>query len=285
MNRLIRVAIGILLMGWLTVAGPPARADETAAQLKAVLDKVAPSVVTVRTLIKGGSGNSDSRLELQGVVVDRSGLVMIPNTPFSPRHLQGVLGQASGSEAPENAAPTDIKVVLDRDEREYDAFLAGTDTRLDLAFVKIRDLAGRTVTPIDFSVTGAPAVGDQLVVVSRLRRGYDYTPYLRTGRVGGVLEHPRLAWIFDGSVPGFGLPVFTPSGNAVGVLVTLEQAASDEAPDTVRFHSFLHSWGNVDGLVPSFILPSASVLPVIAQATRRAAELSANPPAPQDKGK
>lgn len=289
-NRAARPLIALVcsaVLGVLTLAmAAPARADEEATQLQAVLDKRAPSVVTVKVVLKsqgpGAAGSAESRLEVQGVLVDKTGLVMIPNTAFSSKHLRAVMNGPGGADQAENETPTDIKVIFENEDKEYDAFLAATDTSMDLAFLKIENLANHPVTPVDFSTSTPPAIGDRLVTVSRLRRGYDYSPYFDTLRVSGAINKPRKAWLVDGNIPSYGMPVYTLAGDLAGVLTTVEQGTADESPDTLRFAVFLHAWGGAGAPIPTFLVPGTAVQGLISLAETKAAQIAAertkNPP-------
>jgi len=100
-----------------------------------------------------------------------------------------VLGNAGGgSETPNiKVIPTDIKVIFEQEDKEYTAFLAATDTKLDLAFLKIEGLGDRKLTAVDFAAAAVPTLGEQIVTVSRLRKGFDYAPYFETARISGVM--------------------------------------------------------------------------------------------------
>ena len=270
-------AITAIAMILLLKGAPPVRSQDGAATFRSVLAKASPSIVTVRVVLKGsGQGASESRLELQGVLVDKTGLVMMPNTAFSSRHLRAVMGGPPAADTPENETIADARVIFGSEDKEYPAFLAATDTAMDLAFLQIEDLAGREVTPLDFAAPGAsPDIGASVVTVSRLRKGYDYAPYFETLRVGGEISKPRHAWLVDGTFPSFGMPVYTPVGDLIGILTTVEQGSTDESPDTIRFAAFLHSWGGASAPLPTFLLPASAIQGVIAQAQKRAAQLSA----------
>jgi S1-C subfamily serine protease len=119
-------------------------------------------------------------------------------------------------------------VVIEREDKRYDAFLVATDTKLHLAFIQIEGLGDRALVPIDLEQAASPQVGDPVVAVARLDAGYDYTPYFRRARVGGALEKPRKAWVLDSAAAASGMPVFTPEGAVVGVVSDVESGVADE---------------------------------------------------------
>lgn len=273
MKRAIFLAGMMLLMG---MAQPLCAQDDTA-QIQSLLDKVTPAIVTVKCVLKtqtsagGQSRDSESRLEMQGVVVDKEGLVMVSNMPFSPARYMEMFGQA-----PEGvnikATPTEIKVIFDQEEKEYTAFLAATDTKLDLAFIKIEDLGDRKVTSVDFSGTTSPTVGQRILSVSRLAKGFDYAPFYASARISGMIAKPRQAWMSDGSVGGLGLPVFSTTGEALGVVSTVTPGVKAESEG--GFDLFLRMMSGAS-MVRTFIIPAPVVQNVINLAKQRAVSVAA----------
>jgi hypothetical protein len=263
--------------------GIPAQADQEAAQLRALIEKHSHAIVTVKLLLKSKKKTEDSRgearFELQGVVVDKNGLIMVPNMLFSPRRLMAAMGMGmftGGEEADADSTPADIKVLFQGDDREHSAFLAATDSKMDLAFMKVEDLGSHRVDFIDFGISAEPAIGDQVVAIGRLQKGYDYTPYFQVLRVSGSVTRPRKAWMVDGSVPQFGLPVFSLGGAVAGVLTTLEQGSKPDPNDmTASFGMALRMMGAGPAPLPPFIVTASGVKALVTQAQKRAVELAA----------
>jgi len=281
-----RVSLALYGMAAILTTGvtAAAHADEMATQLQNLVEKRAPSIVTVKVVLKsefkaGGQGqDSESRMELQGVVVDRSGLVMVSSSAWSPNRFAEMMGGADNQEGfGVKVTPTEFKVIFERDEKEYSAFLAATDTKLDLGFLKIEDPLDRTVTAVDFGATATPTVGQQVVSVSRLPKGYDYAPYFESARISGVIAKPRKAWMLDGSISGFGLPVFSSSGEVLGVLTTVASGVKDASSrDSMGFSMFMRMMsGAGGGLFRAFLVPAPAVESVILQARQRAVEVAA----------
>jgi S1-C subfamily serine protease len=250
------------------------RADEAAGRLGALVEKRAPSIVSVRAVIKtevsafGQSDNQESREELQGAVVDESGLVMISNALFSPQFPGMPAGQMELK-----VTPVEIRVVVGNEEKEYDAFLAARDSKLNLAFLQVKDLGERKLAAVSFEGEGKAAVGDEVVAVGRLEKGFDYAPYFSTARVSGEIRKPRPALVHTGTIGTLGLPVFTASGEVVGVLTELEsglKAEESAGPGILQALSFMRGGG---AGAPSFIVPASAVKGVVAQAKKRAGEL------------
>ena len=254
---------------WFSVA----RADDAEA-LRGLLDSKSPSVVSVRAVVKmemsgfGQAQDQEHRLNMQGVVVDAKGLVLVTNTSFSP-NFPGMRG--GGIEI--KMTPVELKVIFENEAKEYDARLVAKDTKVQLAFLQIEELGDRKLTPIDFSDGAKVAVGDALVSINRLSKGFDYAPYYSTGSVGGRVKKPRRAWIPAGAVGQPGQPVFTTGGKVVGVITTLESGVDEDAAGAGNPFAMLSMLrGGMQGSL--FILPARSVATVIQQAREQAAEAS-----------
>src|SRR5579859_4975964 len=151
----MRNPIGALcLFAALLLASPgPARsqtpADE-ASQLQSLVAKNAASIVTIRLVLKtefkggGQAQDTESRSEQEGVVVSPDGLIMVSDAAFNTDRMKDMLGGFGGGMGFDiKTTPTDIKVVIEREEKEYDAFLAATDKNLGLAFIKMEGLGDR----------------------------------------------------------------------------------------------------------------------------------------------
>ncbi|HXT19748.1 MAG TPA: hypothetical protein VN923_03275, partial [Thermoanaerobaculia bacterium] len=80
---------------------------------------------------------------------------------------------------------------------------------------------------VDFAKAVRPNVGDALIAVSRLGRGFDHAPFVQTSHMAGTLKKPREAFILDGNLSAFGLPVFDSKGAPVGALTTVVTRGSD----------------------------------------------------------
>jgi hypothetical protein len=254
-----------------------AHADE-AADLKALVEKQSSALVTVKAVMKmdygqGARTGGESRITLQGVNVHPSGLIMLTNMLFSPKRTMEVMGGKEAAQAYANikATASSIKVTFPGDEKEYDGFVGATDTNLDLLFIKV-EKPPANMPVVQFSSAVAPSVGQEVVMVARLSSGYDSAPYFQTARIAGEITKPRRAWVMDGSLAQFGLPVFTSKGDVIGVLTTIPAGASDEgAADAMGMAMLMRMMGGSGGAAGgAFIVPGSAVQAVIDQAVIRA---------------
>ena len=277
---MIRKSIALCIAGVALLTLPRAGLAQDIAGL---LEKAAPCIVTVKVVIKtefsmmGQAQNEESRSELQGVVVHDSGLIMISNAGISAdRAMEAIsgLGNPMLANMDITMTPTDFAVIFGNEEEEHDAFLVAKDTKLDLAFLQVQGVTDRELVTVNFAEGVKPAVGDTVVAISRLKKGYDYAPFATTARVSGAIRKPRKAWIVDGSIASYGLPVFTSSGDVVGVLITLAPTTTDDSGGS-GFGSMMRMMrgGGLDAGVGTFILPAKVVNGLIKQSLAKVQEL------------
>ena len=214
--------------------------DPYAKQLQA---KVA-TVVAVKAVLKasGGGGDREFNVETIGVVVDPSGVVM----------MQNWFGGQRGSG---KVTPVSIRILFDGDEKEYDAILGAMDSKLGLAFVKVKDLAGKKIASVDFSDGAETSLGDEVFGVYRMEEGFDYAPYYFTGKLVGQVTKPRTMWFCTAASAQYvGHPMYTPEGKVAGVVI--RQSGNSEESRISRV----------------FLLPVKSVVGVVGQAIKASAK-------------
>jgi hypothetical protein len=252
----------------------PLLAQESA-QYKAVLDRNIGSIATIKVVLKssmkfGGQGRDmESRLETQGIVVSKDGLLMLSNLPFSPEKLMSMFGGGGEEEGDRRfgmkVTPTDFKVIFGTEDKEYAAYLVATDSKLDLAFIKIEKPEGRKFVPIEFNKPTVPTVGQGVVMVSRLSKGYDYAPYFASSRISGEIRKPRKAWMLDNANAAPAMPIYTATGQVIGITAMVASGVKDDS-DGGMFGGF--SSNSEMGRV--FIVPATVVQGVLDQAKIRA---------------
>lgn len=213
--RIVRtLVLAALALG--LIAPVAAQAEEGRAALIAA--KAASAVsVKITAKISGSFGgravDQERNITASGVVVDPAGLVMIPaNSVSAPARL--------GMEI--KVTPTSIRVIFPGDETEYDAILGALDSKLGLAYVLVRDLKGRAISPVDMAQAAEPVVGDMLYSVTRMAQGFDYAPVCQSAEVIGQVSKPRTMWVVDGSAPEPAQPLYTAAGKLAGIMIVQE---------------------------------------------------------------
>ena len=208
----------------LLVSAPAARAEDDAVYPKLIAEK-GPSVVAVKIVLAikfsgmGQSGEREAKTSATGVVVDSSGLIMLPGAVLDagmgiPRRMRHQFTVKS--------SPTSIRVVFPGDTKEYEAVLGAKDSKLGLAFILIRDLGGKKLTPISMDAVATPKVGQTLYAVDRLDQGFDYAPMVTPAKVAGHVTKPRDMWIVHGGGGALGMPLFDAAGSVAGIMVNQE---------------------------------------------------------------
>jgi hypothetical protein len=267
-----------------SAADGTARTVPAAREAAEVLARHASAVVRVEAVLEtrlnfGGQGEAEeSRLDLLGAVVDPQGLVMIWNSHVSSARMSELMaGSGRGGEMGIQVVPRSFLVALPGGE--VPAFLAATDSALDLAFLQLERPPAAPLPFIDYASATRPAVGDEVVAVSRLGRAFDHAPWVQTARIGGILRKPREAWILDGTLTTFGLPVFDLSGAPVGALTTVvtRGGPGDGFAGSPTVGQMLGGafGGPGEGPLGVFVLPGERVASLVKLAAQRARELLA----------
>lgn len=203
------------LLGVLVLAGPALAGGPQGA----LIDAKAPGVVSIKITAKitgsfnGQSIDREQNITSSGVVVDAAGLIMLPSSAVSVPKRPGLEIKVT---------PTNIRVTFPGDEKEYDAILGAVDTKLNLAYLLMRDTTGRPLVVLDTAKVAEPAVGDTLYAVTRLGQGFDHAPVCQTAQVIGQVAKPRTMWVIDGEAPEAGHPLYTADGTLAGIMITQE---------------------------------------------------------------
>ena len=284
----------ILLLLCAAAVGAEAPADPEAEALARLLDRAAPSVVTVRARLRvlmrfgGEQEEREQAVEARGALVSPRGLVLLSNSHLSAARWSEQLRGAGGpSELSVQAVPAEIRVVLAGEERERPAALVATDAELDLAFVQLEAPPERPLAAVDFAAAGPLAVGTPIAVVSRLGNAFDAAPYVETARLAGRIARPREAWLLDGVLSALGLPAFDLGGRPLGVVTTVLSRASGGAAGEV---------GEFEGPAPAprqrrendrmglFLVPAERIRSAVEGALARVGERGAVPSPPPAPG-
>lgn len=269
---------------------PTVRAAEQS-PVAALLERHADAVVNVRITLRteiqmGGQGqNEETTLDVLGMLVDPSGLIMISNSQISSERMvdmmRGMGAMPEGFDLAIN--PTAFRVRVPGATEERRALLAATDSDLDLAFLQLERPGEEPLPAVDLASAVPPAVGEPVFTVARLERPFDHAPYVESARIGGTVDKPRAAWILDGELSGVGLPVFHADGTPAGVLTTvLSSLGDDTAGRSGGLHDMLGLVQRRTALGPLglFVIPAAEVAGTVERARQRATELlEAAPPA------
>ena len=280
---ILAITVGLVALGLATASS---LADDLGQQLQSTLTKVAPSIVSVRIVLAmkytsktGQSADHDAQIDLQGYVVEPDGLVAISALSFS-KEFRDRISPNADSQMNVTTTPTDFKVTVPGDPTEHEATLVATDTILGIAFLKIYDLGTTQLQAIDFTAGANPAIGDNVLVLSRLGKGYDYAPYFSQTRINGIISKPRKAFNVDGgqgSNMAPGAPVFDTSGDPIGIMTIVPAEVADDSEEQPELSGV--------SSIELFVIPASNVAEAVSQAKAREntpapAPPSTAPPAP-----
>lgn len=275
---LASAALGIL-------AGSPAlSARPRELSHEELLTRVAPAIVSIKVVLKTEFDMGDSLQEQEsvldalGAVVDADGLILLWNSQLSATRLMDAARQmGEGEDFKLKMTPTDFRVTFAGDMREHRAFLAASDSELDLAFLQLEERPERPLASIEFGRSRPTRIGDAVVGVSRLSPAFDRAPFFETGRIAGRIEKPEAAFILDASPALLGLPVFDLEGRAVGAVATvLSRVAESSTQGGDMMSYFALGRGRMEsGPLGVFLLPGERVRDLVAAARLRAKELLA----------
>lgn len=223
----------LVLAACVAAVSAPIRADDTAPMAALLKDK-APAIVSIKFVLKlqitmgGQQQEHEINREVHGVVVGDQGLIMTGNN-----HFEGGFGRGMRMrrQMEIKATPKDIKVLFGNEQTEFDARLVARDSNLDLAFVQILDLKDRKIQAVDLTKPVELSIGQELVGVSRMGRGFDCAPLIVGLRVAAKIEKPRPMWLVAGDFSALGHPVFDLAGTPVGVMA-LQQGSGGVDEDS-----------------------------------------------------
>jgi hypothetical protein len=260
--RTLTLASALLIAGLAT-----AQSDQLGKMGAQLVEKHASSICTINVVMKlEFMGQSrEQRINGRGIIAHESGLILTGVEVAAPNFNV----QARGQNIDVKVTPVDFKVVFNNEEEEREAFLVGKDSKLGFAFVQLKDGLPEEMKSqvIDYGAAKKPEVGDQLLSVYRLGKGYDYAPFFSANRVVGQLKKPRRGWMMDGSART-GLPVWNLQGELVGCQARIESGLGSGRP----------------GSGQSVVLRGGQVAAAVKQAVKQAEELAAEKAAEKEEG-
>jgi len=221
----------LLLLALVLFGADRAAAENDRGPEPQLIQEKAPAVVSLKFVLQisftmGGQAHEMERSGTAlGIVVDPTGLIMVRANAFEARIAprapgRGRRGGGGDAATPEiNATPTNIRVVVPGEEKEYVGVMGAKDSASGLAFVLVKGLAaGKQFAAADFSKAATPGIGEDLYAVSRLDQGYDHAAFCDRVRVIGKVTKPKPMWIIDERLSYVGLPLYTATGAVAGVV-------------------------------------------------------------------
>jgi S1-C subfamily serine protease len=200
----------------LALAATAAQADDETveAEYQQLRKTHAPALVTVRYVQKtqGSYGDFEGENEINGVMIEPTGLVLCSNTMLGGMHSRFREGRA---------IPTDIKILIGDDTEGRAAKFIARDTELDLAWLQIKDPGDHRFACLDLPAAVQAGVklklGQRLLALGVMGRYFGQEVLVSEGQVAGRTHKPRELYVVRGALDTDpGLPVFTAQGQLAG---------------------------------------------------------------------
>lgn len=238
-----------------TCLAAPGRADEGVAY-REIVNKHAHALITVKFLLRMESqyGKRENESEITGLMIEPNGLVLCANSKLgAPRRFGSV-------------TPTDIKILVGDDIEGIPAKVLARDTELDLAWVQAKEPPQKPFAYVDIKKAATPEMGDDVYALRRMAKFFDRAPIVSDGQLAGQTKKPRELYVPTGMSVEAGQPIFTESGDFIGIVVL--QLPEDEEIEANPM-AFMSMGRDIGG---GLILPAAQVI----KATERAKLASAD---------
>ena len=254
MKRLAYALAATMLLG-----SSFALADEAADAGRRVLGRYQDAVITVKLVVSytmsvgGNDRQSESKTEAVGTVIDPSGLTVISLSTIDPSSMLKARMRQMG-DVKIDSAVKDAKLVL-ADGTEIAAEIALRDKDLDVAYVLPVEKPAKPLAAVDLTHAAKPQVLDQVICLNRLGKVADRVVAVSAERVDALVERPRPFYVLAaGGSSGVGSPVFSLSGEPLGVILIRNAPSDSEANIASMF-----SGGSGLGIMP-IIVPAADIL-------------------------
>ena len=199
-----------------------ADANDAATAARAVFDKHATSVVTIKvvTLLKFTyQGRQmpvrENHSEVLGTVLNDAGLIVASNTSTDP--MRGRSPSRPGLKV--DAALTATKLIQ-KDGTELALKIVLRNKELDLMF--LRPEKKLALPHLDAKQKGPKlTIAERIIMLSRLEAIGDRQPSVLLGSVQAVIDKPRRFYVtsLGNSIRSLGCPVFTTRGELAGIVI------------------------------------------------------------------
>ncbi len=242
------------------------RADDPVADaMKSLAENRAGALITLKFVLKGmGDADMEMEIEAPGVMIEKTGLVLVANT-----YLGGFMSRFGGGPTP---TPTDIKVLVGDDTQGVEAKMIAKDGELDLAWIQINEPAADGYSFISFDHAANPEIGDAIFGVRRMGKFFDRATLVSESRICGTTKKPRKLY-FDttGNAISMGHPVYDATGTVVGVGTMV-------MPDQDEMEGLRGMFSAQEDFRTGMILSAEEVV----KATARAKEVAASGKSPDE---
>ena len=195
----------------------PTRADTAGDVARRIVTAHAKGAVTLQIVLKAAAGDSGDQAEreIDGVVLDASGLIVTANTNVDPGAVYAAM---SGNEGAYATKVVSVKILMAGGE-QIPARVVLRDKDRNLAFLRPLQKPKTAFTPVSFVKKSTARIGDAIYVLSRLGKTGGRQASITFERVYSVIQKPRLMYvIIPNMYTSLGNAVFNESGQPLGLL-------------------------------------------------------------------
>lgn len=243
MKKVILISFLMFILLSMNIYSQTASQDEI---YRSVLDKNSDCVVNITYILNmkvemgQGASNRQEKDETCGIVLSQDGLILVNNSQISGGAEISMIMKTNSDQF--DIKPTDFKVVLP-DGSELPAKLLVKDSDLDIAFLKITDLKGKTLKPIDIDKAKEIKIGEEILGITRYGKSLHFAPRFHIFTINAILDFPRLMYDIDGSSPFLGMPAFSEDGKFIGMFATIPELFSKIDRENTTKNEAMESYG------------------------------------------
>ena len=208
----------------------PAHADAQSVLSQRLVTVHGASAVTLQIVVKmsaGDMGDNQSEREIDGVVVDASGLIVTTNSSIDPTASYAAMTGDSGGYS---SKVVGVKI-LTGDGQEIPAKVVLRDQDRNLAFLRPLQKLKKPFTAIGFARSGTAHVGESIFILGRLGKSGSRQNSITSERLVSVITRPRLMYVMlPNMYTALGNIVFNESGQPLGLLTMRIGLKSGDTP-------------------------------------------------------
>ncbi|HVF84470.1 MAG TPA: serine protease [Abditibacteriaceae bacterium] len=208
----------------------PAHADAQSTIAQRLVKSHGASAVTLQIVVKlsaGDMGEDQAEREIDGVVLDASGLVVTTNSSIDPTTSLATMGVDASSYS---SKVVGVKI-LTANGTEVPAKVVLRDRDRNLAFLRPLQKPKTPFVAVGFARGGMARIGDSVYILGRLGKNGSRQNSITSERLVSVITRPRLMYVvLPNMYTALGNVVFNESGQPLGLLTMRTVLKSGDTP-------------------------------------------------------
>ncbi len=231
MNKIVSVG---MICG-LAASLSSSRADQQAETARSIIARHKASAVTLVIVLKMGGylgGDQQNELEVDGVVLDSSGLVATTNMSIDPMAMYSSMAGDTASGG--STKVVSVKIITASGD-EIPAKVVLRDKDKNLAFLRPLKPVATPLAAVDFRTSGKAQVGDPVYILGRLGKAGNRTAQVIMQRIISIVDRPRMLYATEPTMLNLGNAVFNEKGETLGlasVRITTSRRSSYNPTDS-----------------------------------------------------